>query len=130
MSGATPSIGKKPADTPKPSIRVASPSIVIVARANENAARLAIARDRSETATRSATSIAAYRRFGPLPFPISAPGTFSQTRTRRAESLYGSGLIRTLCTTLKIAVLAPTPSASVSTTTIVKPGARRSVRSA
>ena len=35
------------------------------------------------------------------------------TRTSRVESLYGSGPISTLCTTLKIAVFAPTPSASV-----------------
>jgi len=42
---------------------------------------------------------------------------------------YGSGRSSTPFTTLKIAVLAPMPSARVSTATVVKPGLRRKVRS-
>ena len=49
-------------------------------------------------------------------------GTISCTRTSRSGSGYGSGCSSTPLTTLKIAVVAPTPSASVSTATIVKPG--------
>ena len=49
-----------------------------------------------------------------------------QTKTRRPASRYGSGAISSACTMLKMALLAPMPSASVSTTTAVKPGALRS----
>ena len=48
----------------------------------------------------------------------------------RSMSAYGYGRSITASTTLKIAVVAPMPSASVSMTTAVKPGALRSVRSA
>jgi len=54
----------------------------------------------------------------------------SHTTTRRDGSLYGSGVSSTPFTTEKIAVLAPMPSASVSTTMSVKPGLFARVRRA
>jgi hypothetical protein len=56
------------------------------------------------------------------------PGAECQTPTSRSGSANGSGFSRTPRTTLKIAVLAPIPSASVSTATAVKSGARTSLR--
>ena len=50
--------------------------------------------------------------------------------TMRSGSGYGSGRSKTAFTTEKMAVLAPMPSASVSTATVVKPGFLRSMRSA
>src|SRR5262245_50844797 len=50
--------------------------------------------------------------------------------TRRDGSLYGSGRSSTAFVTLKIAVLAPIPSAIVSAAVSVKTGLRRSVRNA
>src|SRR5216110_2398466 len=47
---------------------------------------------------------------------------FSQIHTSRSGFLKGSGRSRTPLMTLKIAVFAPMPSASVSTATAVKPG--------
>ena len=54
----------------------------------------------------------------------------SVRKTRRSASGYGSGRSRIALMTLKIAVLAPIPSASVATATSVKPGEFRSVRAA
>jgi hypothetical protein len=48
----------------------------------------------------------------------------------REGSRSGSGFSSTPCTTLKIAVDAPMPSASVSTATAVNPGVRASMRHA
>src|SRR5262249_9381562 len=50
--------------------------------------------------------------------------------TRRFASWYGRGFKRTALTTLKIAVLAPMPSASMRTTTAVNPRFLRDCRSA
>jgi hypothetical protein len=50
--------------------------------------------------------------------------------TMRSGSGYGSGFSKTAFTTVKMAVLAPMPSASVRTATAVKPGFLRSVRNA
>src|SRR5437667_4638111 len=49
-------------------------------------------------------------------------GLTEAIRTSRSGSRYGRGCNNTALTTLKIAVFAPTPSASVSTATAVKPG--------
>src|SRR5439155_7684992 len=49
-------------------------------------------------------------------------GLTEAIRTSRSGSRYGSGRSKTALTTLKIAVFAPMPSASVSTATAVKPG--------
>src|SRR6185295_923981 len=54
----------------------------------------------------------------------------AQTKTSRDESRNGSGASNIARTTLKIAVLAPMPSASVMMATAVKPGDRRSPRHA
>src|SRR6185436_11924620 len=54
----------------------------------------------------------------------------AQTKTSRDESRNGSGAISIARTTLKIAVLAPMPSASVTMATAAKPGDRRSPRHA
>src|SRR5689334_7093160 len=48
--------------------------------------------------------------------------------TSRSGSAYGSGSKRTALTTLKAAVLTPTPNAIVSIAVAVKPGLRASVR--
>src|SRR5581483_10619644 len=53
-----------------------------------------------------------------------------QTNTSRDESRYGSGASSIARTTLKMAVLAPMPSASVATAAAVNPGARRRPRMA
>jgi hypothetical protein len=54
----------------------------------------------------------------------------SQTRTRRSGSVNGSGRSITALTTLKMAVVAPTPSASVRAAMAVKPGLFRRARAA
>ncbi len=51
-------------------------------------------------------------------------------RTMRSGWEYGSGSSKTALMTEKIAVFAPTPSPSVRTATVVKPGERRRVRMA
>src|SRR5262245_12573060 len=51
-----------------------------------------------------------------------------QIITRRSGSRYGSGRSSTASMTLKIAVVAPIPSARVRSATVVNPGLRRSVR--
>jgi hypothetical protein len=50
------------------------------------------------------------------------PRTLPATQTRRSALRYGRGLRSTALTTEKMAVFAPTPSASVNTTTAVNPG--------
>ena len=65
----------------------------------------------------------------PPPAP-SDGGRCSTIRTTRSESGNGKGRNRTAFTTVKIAVFAPMPSASVSTATSVKPGLFASVRTA
>lgn len=56
------------------------------------------------------------------PVKLSAAGTFSMILTRRSAPGYGSACSSTALTTLKIAVVAPIPSASVSTVTAVNDG--------
>lgn len=61
----------------------------------------------------------------------SSPSGFSsQMRTSRSGSSNDSGRSTTASSTLKIAVVAPMPSASVPTIMAVNPGRRRSMRSA
>src|SRR2546425_1147383 len=57
-------------------------------------------------------------------------GLTEAIRTSRSGSRYGRGCNNTALTTLKIAVFAPMPSASVSTATAVKPGFFNSSRKA
>ncbi len=52
------------------------------------------------------------------------------SRTSRPASSYGSGRTRTSYATLNTAVVAPIPSASVTTTTAAKPGERPNERRA
>ena len=52
----------------------------------------------------------------------------ANTITRRSAAVKGSGCSRTALTTLKIAVLAPMPSASVRTAMALKPGFLDSMR--
>src|SRR6266516_5095860 len=61
---------------------------------------------------------------GAVRFTKSCPCSrwFSDNDTRRSESGYGRRFSNTPLTRLNIAVLAPMPSASVSTATAVKPG--------
>src|ERR1700733_9476036 len=58
------------------------------------------------------------------------PGRPSPIRTSASGCSYGSGFSRTPYTAVKIAVLAPIPSASVSTAAMVNPGFAASVRKA
>ena len=60
----------------------------------------------------------------------SPGGTFSTICTSRSGSAYGSGRSKTAFMTLKIAAVAPSPTASVSKVTIVRPGVRLKPRSA
>ena len=57
--------------------------------------------------------------------PVICAGIVITTRTRRSACSNGSGRSSTVFTTLKIAVLAPMPRASVSTAIAVNAGARR-----
>ena len=59
-----------------------------------------------------------------------SPGARCQTATSRSGSWYGSGFSNTPYTTLKIAVLAPIPNASVRAATVAKPGCFHSMRAA
>src|SRR6185312_16389705 len=54
--------------------------------------------------------------------PPDQSGPRSLNQTNRSDSGYASGRNSTASTTLKMAVFAPMPSASVSTATAVKPG--------
>ncbi len=56
---------------------------------------------------------------------MPSPGAVCHTPTSRSASSNGSGLSRTPRTTLKMAVLAPMPSASVKMAISVNMGARR-----
>ena len=62
--------------------------------------------------------------------PVVFPFHVCDSRTRRSGASKGSGRRSTACTTLNMAALAPMPRASVATATSVKPGARRSRRTA
>ena len=61
---------------------------------------------------------------------MSHPVQRLHTITRRSGSLYGSGDSSTARKTLKMALVAPMPSASVTTATTAKPGWRRRARKA
>jgi hypothetical protein len=58
------------------------------------------------------------------------PGDRFHRMTSRSASLYGSGLIRSASTTLKMATLAPMPIARERIAVSAKPGAWRMMRSA
>ena len=58
------------------------------------------------------------------------PGAWWTSAIKRSDSGNGSGLIRMPLTTVKIAVVAPMPIASVNTVVNVNPGDRSSCRSA
>ena len=83
-------------------------------------------RDRACTSRNSRTFIPPIRLVPPFG---ACAGTCSQIRTIRDASLYRQRPQEDAAYTLKMAVLAPTPSASVTTTTAVNPGVLRSERS-
>jgi len=62
-----------------------------------------------------------------VPSP-GVPGAVCRTATSSSDFGYGRGFSNTLLTTLKTAVLAPMPMASVSRATAVNVGLRRSAR--
>ncbi len=64
----------------------------------------------------------------PPPLSDADARVVCQSDTMRSGRGYGSGRSTTPYTTLKIAVVAPAPSASVSTATVVKLGWRNSER--
>jgi hypothetical protein len=61
---------------------------------------------------------------------VPRPVKSDVTRTRRSAFAYGSGRMTTALTTVKIALLAPMPSASVAIATAAKPGDRHRPRHA
>jgi len=64
----------------------------------------------------------------PLLFGTGLLAPLAHNRIKRCGSVKGSGRNMTVFATVKMALLAPIPSAKVTAATIVKPGARRSVR--
>jgi hypothetical protein len=70
------------------------------------------------------------REFGEYANEASRVGVRQRPQSRRPESAYGSGRSRTAFTTLKIAVVAPIPSARQATAEAVKPGFFAIARSA
>jgi hypothetical protein len=63
-----------------------------------------------------------------FPFIPGTPGARCHTPTNSCARGSGSGLSNTLSITLKMAVFAPIPSATVSTAMAVNPGVRRNRR--
>ena len=122
MTGEIFNVGRKVAVTLKPSTISASPFAVHVKPA------LFIAASDSKLPACARQS----RKFGCEVANVGQPRStlLSQMRTSRSGSAKGSGRNITALTTLKIAVLAPTPSASVTAATRVKPGLFRSARPA
>ena len=59
---------------------------------------------------------------------VSLPRAVSLSSRILSGSLYGSGRRITACTTLKMAVFAPIPSACVTMVTAVNPGLFQSIR--
>ncbi len=68
-------------------------------------------------------------RLGAPPVP-SAGGMSSEMRTMRSECANGSGRRRMAWRTLKMAVVAPMPSAKVRSATTLKPGVLTNIRNA
>jgi hypothetical protein len=111
-AGRTRSTSKKAALTAAPSRRTASPwpvSVIPVESSAEN---------RSSVFDCFSMS----RKFWGDSHAIDLPFQSASTWTRRSASGNGSGRSSTAFTTLKIALVAPIPSASVSAATSVKPG--------
>ncbi len=116
-----PSMSKSPSLTLAPRTSRGSPAPSSVKTPVAYASTASKVRLPSRTVMKSGAESAVY----------AVPSGYSVLTTcRRSASRYGSGSRRTPCTTLKMALVAPMPSASVSTATAVKPGARRRVRSA
>jgi hypothetical protein len=110
-SGRTRSTLKSDALTSATGRRVGSPSPVRIMRPAETAATL------SRVVAIFVTSV----KFGP-DITARRPSLVWYTPTSRSGCGYGSGRSRTPLTTLKMAVLAPMPSARVIAATAVNPG--------
>src|SRR4030095_4169588 len=108
------SVGGKVAVTLRPGMTSASPFDVQVNPALVVAASDSNARDCERQS----------RKLGCDAANVDQPRStlLSQTRTRRSGSVNGSGRSITALTTLKMAVVAPTPNASVRAPMAVKPG--------
>src|SRR3972149_4441320 len=122
MAGCTPSTGHSVLVTRAPAISSALRSLTTVTRDDPYAASPVKLVPCSAQSAKSGNE--AVERSNPN------RGTVRNTMTRSLESRYGSGRSNTPLTTLKTAVFAPIPSASVSTATRVKPGCFPSERSA
>ena len=109
--GRTPSTLNRLALTSAPSRRTGSPWPVRITRER------AIAAASASVLLNFFTSV----KFGPDIVARCPPKKWYRP-TSRFGSAYGSGFSSTPCTTLKIALFAPIPRASVSTATIVNPG--------
>ena len=120
IAGFTPSVRKKLAATRIPLMRSASPLTIRVG-AHE---RISVIWSKLWLRSRQSRNVVKPT------FPATPVGPRSPMSTSRSGSAYGSGRSSTAFRTLKIAVLAPIPSASVSSATAVKPGARSSRRAA
>ncbi len=112
-TGLTPSRSKKLELTRAAWSRTGSPRPVIVRSSLSMAAR-----DAKEGAWATTS-----RKFCGEYTPVDRPSHTWASWTRRSGSSKGSGLSRTASMTLKIALLAPMPRASVATATREKPGA-------
>lgn len=102
------------------------------AAASPRPVRVAVAKSYSSMASRLCAAVChVANNFGSGAIMKSGDlGGVDQTVTTRSASRYGNGCSTRLFTTLNIAVVAPMPSASVSTAIVVQTGWRRSVRSA
>ena len=111
-TGGRPRRFQRPADAPSAVTRSGSPSPERFAVRSLNAATDEKLRDRSCQLTKLGTETA----------NSGSPRDWfaSQMQTTLSGSVYGSGFSRTACTTLKMTVTAPIPSASVSTVASVK----------
>jgi hypothetical protein len=130
-----------------------SSSLVVITRPRSGAARSIVNMSEVVTATSSETAsplpviVTAYPEMGAIASRVfdcsrqslmsgsdallsSSPRTMVLIDTRREASANGSGLSSTPLTMLKMAVLAPMPTASTITTIALKPGDLMRVRSA
>src|SRR5207302_3797525 len=126
--GCTPNMAVVPGVSAAPLTNVASPAPASV---TSDGATL---QTRPSVVVRSASSVHSSAFIPPMRIARwlldSAAGTFSNGRTTRSGCAYGSGRSSTAFTTLKIAVVAPMPRASVRIAAAANPGAPRNVRTA
>src|SRR5215469_6683139 len=123
--GCSPRVGKNPAEVRKPSSRIGSPDPV---RWKESLTNTPMSSNGWLLCVRSDTCFSPHGMYSEPRF--TPGGDTSHGMTMCPASGYGRGFSKIAFTALKTAVLAPIPSASVRSATIVNPGAFRSTRTA